>query len=63
MNTRVMHILTGALFALAGILTLIEGVCNMRASNIFIGISFVVVGALYFIRKKKMSVDKKSNQW
>lgn len=54
MNTRVMHILTGALFALAGILTLIEGVCNMRASNIFIGIGFVVVGALYVIRRKEI---------
>lgn len=54
MNTRVMHILTGTLFALAGILTLIEGVFNMRASNIFIGIGFVVVGCLYFIRRKKL---------
>ena len=54
MNTRVMHILTGVLFALAGILTLIEGVFNMRASNVFIGIGFVVVGALYFIRKKEI---------
>ena len=54
MNTRIMHILTGALFALAGILTLIEGVFNTRASNIFIGIGFVVVGALYIIRRKEI---------
>lgn len=53
MNTRIVNILIGIMFALSGALTLIEGIFNTRASNIFIGVCFVVVGCLYLMRKKK----------
>lgn len=56
MNARIMNILTGTMFALTGIVTLLEGVFNARSSNILIGICFAVVGGLYFIKlvgKKK----------
>ncbi|MCM1048145.1 MAG: hypothetical protein NC433_06960 [Clostridiales bacterium] len=54
MNIKTMNILAGVLFALAGVVTLLEGIFNTRASNICIGIALVIVGALYFVQRKKL---------
>lgn len=54
MNTRTIHVIIGILYALTGCITLLDGICHMRASNLFIGIGFVTVGCLYLKRKKKM---------
>ncbi len=53
MDRRIINILAGVLFAVSGIFTLLDGVYNMRASNLLIGISFIVVGALYLIKRKQ----------
>lgn len=49
MHSRVTNIIIGVLFCLAGLVTLLEGICHMRASNLCIGIGFIIVGSLYFI--------------
>ena len=54
MNTRTIHILTGILFTFAGAVSLLDGIYHTRASNIFIGIAFAVIGFLYFKRKEKV---------
>lgn len=51
MKTKNIHILTGILFMLAGIISLLEGVYHTRGSNIFIGIGFAAVGYLYLRNK------------
>ena len=53
MNTRMIQILIGILFAMAGIVTVLDGFYNMRASNLFIGMAFIVGGCLYFARKRE----------
>ncbi|MCM1261520.1 MAG: hypothetical protein NC313_02265 [Butyrivibrio sp.] len=54
MNTKTMNMLAGALFVFAGVVALTEGLFNTRASNICIGAALIVVGALYFVRRKKL---------
>ncbi|MCH5249900.1 MAG: hypothetical protein J1E98_08200 [Lachnospiraceae bacterium] len=53
MNIRIMHILIGIFFLLAGVVTVLDGFYNMRVSNLFIGVAFIVVGCLYFARKRE----------
>lgn len=53
MKTRTIHVLTGILFTFAGAVSLFDGICHTRGSNIAIGIGFAIVGFLYFRRKKK----------
>ena len=52
MNSRVINIIIGVLFWISGLITLLEGIFHMRASNLCIGISFLIVGFLYFMRKR-----------
>ncbi len=54
MKTRTIHILTGILFTFAGAVSLLDGICHTRVSNILIGIAFAFVGFLYFKRKEKV---------
>ena len=53
MNIRIMHILIGIFFAVAGVVTLLDGFYNSRPSNLLIGVCYMVVGGLYLIRKKE----------
>lgn len=53
MDNRIMRILIGIMFAVSGVVTVLDGIYNMRTSNLIIGIAFVVVGSLYFIKKKE----------
>lgn len=50
MNSRVINIIVGILFWVSGLITLLEGIFHMRASNLCIGIGFLIVGLLYFLR-------------
>lgn len=52
MSNRAINIITGILFVIAGVVTLLEGMCHMRASNLCIGIDFAIVGFLYIMRKE-----------
>lgn len=52
MNSRVINIIVGVLFWISGLITLLEGFFHMRASNLCIGIGFLIVGLLYFMRKR-----------
>ena len=51
MSSRVINIIIGILFWISGLITLLEGIFHMRVSNLCIGIGFVIVGLLYFMRK------------
>lgn len=51
MSSRVINIIIGILFWISGLITLLEGILHMRASNLCIGIGFVIVGLLYLMRK------------
>lgn len=51
MRSRVINIIIGVLFLISGLVTLLEGICHMRTSNLCIGIGFTIVGVLYFMRK------------
>ena len=52
MSNRVINIVIGVLFLMAGLVTLLDGIFNMRVSNLCIGIGFTVVSLLYFMRKE-----------
>ena len=52
MSNRVINIIIGILFWISGLITLLEGIFHMRVSNLCIGIGFVIVGLLYFMRKE-----------
>ncbi|MCM1388349.1 MAG: hypothetical protein NC231_13555 [Bacillus sp. (in: Bacteria)] len=51
MKVKSIHMLAGALFIVAGAVSLLDGALHARGSNIFIGICFVIVGCLYFKKK------------
>ena len=54
MKTRTIHILTGIFFTFAGAVSVLDGIYHTRVSNIFIGISFAIIGFLYLKRKEKV---------
>ncbi len=51
MSSIFINIIIGILFLISGLITLLEGIFHMRASSLCIGIGFVIVGLLYFMRK------------
>ena len=53
MEKKTINIIAGVLFILAGWVTLIDGIYSTKISNICIGICFVLIGCLYFMKKKK----------
>lgn len=50
MRSKVINIIIGILFSASGLVTLLDGIFHMRASNLCIGIGFIIVGLLYFIK-------------
>ena len=52
MSSRVINIIIGILFLIAGLVTLLDGIFHMRTSNLCIGIGFAIVGLLYVMRKE-----------